>query len=122
MPSLADEEIVARVFLTKTLLSFRKNVKRCPALCCLHICTLSHTRTCRSLALTDFLVSMLVCPFFAWMTFYDQWAFFMWHHNQDPELACKIFIFVDVTCCTASILHLCAIAHDRLAARSRSNN
>ena len=58
---------------------------------------------------------MLVCPFFAWMTLDDQWYFNMKNSNHDPDVACKIFAVVDVACCTASILHLCAIAHDRLA-------
>jgi len=69
-----------------------------------------------SLAVTDFLVSMLVCPFFAWMTLDDQWYFNMKNSNHDPDVACKIFAVVDVACCTASILHLCAIAHDRYRA------
>ncbi|XP_077970260.1 5-hydroxytryptamine receptor 1A-beta-like isoform X1 [Styela clava] len=60
-----------------------------------------------SLAVTDLLVSLMVLPYAAAITFLggsnDVW--WVSHH-----VACRLFIFLDVTCCTASILHLCVIA------------
>nr|XP_018668983.1 5-hydroxytryptamine receptor 1A-like [Ciona intestinalis] len=66
-----------------------------------------------SLAMADLLVSLLVSPFSAVMTLHEFTPnlYFVGHH-----VMCQLFTFLDVTCCTASILHLCAIAHDRYTA------
>ncbi|KAF4793717.1 5-hydroxytryptamine receptor 1D [Turdus rufiventris] len=58
-----------------------------------------------SLAVTDLLVSVLVMPVSIVYTVTHTWAF--------GQLLCDIWLSSDITCCTASILHLCVIALDR---------
>ncbi|XP_007117967.2 5-hydroxytryptamine receptor 1D [Physeter macrocephalus] len=58
-----------------------------------------------SLAVTDRLVSILVMPISIAYTTTHTWSF--------GQLLCDIWLSSDVTCCTASILHLCVIALDR---------
>ncbi|XP_038614234.1 5-hydroxytryptamine receptor 1D [Tachyglossus aculeatus] len=58
-----------------------------------------------SLALTDLLVAVLVMPISIAYTVSRRWAF--------GQVLCDVWLFSDITCCTASILHLCAIALDR---------
>ncbi|XP_075871493.1 5-hydroxytryptamine receptor 1B-like [Nelusetta ayraudi] len=58
-----------------------------------------------SLALTDLLVALLVMPVSALYTAGGAWPL--------GRALCAAWLASDVTCCTASILHLCAIALDR---------
>ncbi|XP_036729851.1 5-hydroxytryptamine receptor 1D [Balaenoptera musculus] len=58
-----------------------------------------------SLAMTDLLVSTLVMPISIAYTTTHTWSF--------GQLLCDIWLSSDITCCTASILHLCVIALDR---------
>jgi len=58
-----------------------------------------------SLAIADLMVACLVMPLGAEYEVYGEW-------NLGPEL-CDFWICADVLCCTASILHLLAIAIDR---------
>ncbi|KAM9820229.1 5-hydroxytryptamine receptor 1A-beta-like [Neosynchiropus ocellatus] len=58
-----------------------------------------------SLAVTDLMVSVLVLPMAALYQILNRWTL--------GQIPCDIFIFLDVLCCTSSILHLCAIALDR---------
>ncbi|KAJ8389354.1 hypothetical protein AAFF_G00120620 [Aldrovandia affinis] len=58
-----------------------------------------------SLALTDLLVSILVMPISALYTVTHSWTL--------GQVICDIWLSSDITCCTASILHLCVIALDR---------
>ncbi|XP_015460768.3 5-hydroxytryptamine (serotonin) receptor 1A a [Astyanax mexicanus] len=58
-----------------------------------------------SLAVTDLLVSVLVLPMAALYQVLQRWTL--------GQVACDLFIALDVLCCTSSILHLCAIALDR---------
>lgn len=58
-----------------------------------------------SLAVTDLLVAMLVMPFSIVYLTQDQWLM--------GQLVCDMWLAVDITCCTCSILHLAAIAVDR---------
>lgn len=61
----------------------------------------------RSLAVADLLVSAIVVPFAACFVFREEDpSSFPWINS----IFCGVFIFLDVTCCTVSILHLCAIA------------
>ncbi|XP_076818113.1 5-hydroxytryptamine receptor 1A-like [Clavelina lepadiformis] len=69
-----------------------------------------------SLAITDLLVSLIVSPFFAFMTLH-----FFSPASDDKawmphRFVCQLLVFLDVTCCTASIFHLCVIACDRYKA------
>lgn len=61
-----------------------------------------------SLAVTDLLVATLVMPFSIVYIVKDMWIM--------GEVMCTIWLSVDITCCTCSILHLAAIAVDRYRA------
>ncbi|XP_069788173.1 5-hydroxytryptamine receptor 1D-like [Narcine bancroftii] len=58
-----------------------------------------------SLAVTDLMVSLLVMPISIVYTVSGTWSF--------GQIVCDIWLSSDITCCTASILHLCVIALDR---------
>ncbi|XP_058881840.1 5-hydroxytryptamine receptor 1E-like [Acipenser ruthenus] len=58
-----------------------------------------------SLAVTDFLVSTLVMPLSIVYIVMETWSF--------GYIICEVWLTVDMTCCTCSILHLCVIALDR---------
>ncbi|VDM23951.1 unnamed protein product [Toxocara canis] len=58
-----------------------------------------------SLAVSDLLVSILVMVFAAANDLLGYWPF--------GRVYCQIWVSCDITCCTASILNLCAIALDR---------
>ncbi|XP_069748440.1 5-hydroxytryptamine receptor 1F [Narcine bancroftii] len=61
-----------------------------------------------SLAVTDLLVAVLVMPFSIVYTVKETWIM--------GQVVCNIWLSVDITCCTCSILHLAAIALDRYRA------
>ncbi|KAJ8013000.1 hypothetical protein DPEC_G00048750 [Dallia pectoralis] len=61
-----------------------------------------------SLAVTDLLVAILVMPFSILYIQRESWVM--------GEAMCYVWLSVDVTCCTCSILHLAAIALDRYRA------
>ncbi|EPQ15067.1 5-hydroxytryptamine receptor 1F [Myotis brandtii] len=61
-----------------------------------------------SLAVTDFLVAVLVMPFSIVYIVKESWIM--------GQVVCDIWLSVDITCCTCSILHLSAIALDRYRA------
>lgn len=61
-----------------------------------------------SLAVTDLLVAALVMPISIVYIAEEMWVL-------GPAM-CHLWLGVDVTCCTCSILHLAAIAHDRYCA------
>lgn len=63
-------------------------------------------RLVASLAVTDMMVGLLVMPLSAADLIAKRWPF--------GETLCDLFITLDVLCCTSSILHLVAIALDRL--------
>uniref|UniRef100_UPI00358F7F92 5-hydroxytryptamine receptor 1F-like n=1 Tax=Myxine glutinosa TaxID=7769 RepID=UPI00358F7F92 len=65
-----------------------------------------------SLAVTDFLVAILVMPLGIVHTVSGAWLL--------GDAACQVWLSVDVACCTCSILHLCAIALDRYWAITRA--
>ncbi|XP_075873721.1 5-hydroxytryptamine receptor 1B [Nelusetta ayraudi] len=58
-----------------------------------------------SLAVTDLLVSILVMPVCVLYTVTHTWTL--------GQVVCDVWLSSDITCCTASILHLCVIALDR---------
>ncbi|XP_008047216.1 5-hydroxytryptamine receptor 1B [Carlito syrichta] len=58
-----------------------------------------------SLAVTDLLVSILVMPVSTLYTVTGRWTL--------GQAVCDFWLSSDITCCTASILHLCVIALDR---------
>ncbi|KAL7852504.1 hypothetical protein SRHO_G00182890 [Serrasalmus rhombeus] len=61
-----------------------------------------------SLAVTDLLVAVLVMPVSIIYIAEEAWVL--------GPIVCHLWLGVDVTCCTCSILHLAAIAHDRYRA------
>ncbi|XP_061547660.1 5-hydroxytryptamine receptor 1F [Phycodurus eques] len=61
-----------------------------------------------SLAVTDLLVAVLVMPVSIIYIQKETWVM--------GEVVCTIWLSVDITCCTCSILHLAAIAIDRYRA------
>ncbi|XP_053192964.1 5-hydroxytryptamine receptor 1E [Scomber japonicus] len=58
-----------------------------------------------SLAVTDFLVAVLVMPISILYISLESWSL--------GQVVCELWLSVDMTCCTCSILHLCVIALDR---------
>ena len=58
-----------------------------------------------SLAVTDLLVSILVMPISTMYTVTGRWTL--------GQVVCDFWQSSDITCCTASIMHLCVIALDR---------
>ncbi|KAM4865668.1 5-hydroxytryptamine receptor 1B [Thomomys bottae] len=58
-----------------------------------------------SLAVTDLLVSILVMPISTLYTVSGRWTL--------GQVVCDLWLSSDITCCTASIMHLCVIALDR---------
>lgn len=58
-----------------------------------------------SLAVTDFLVAVLVMPISILYMTMETWSLGL--------VVCEAWLCVDMTCCTCSILHLCVIALDR---------
>ncbi|XP_028653307.1 5-hydroxytryptamine receptor 1E [Erpetoichthys calabaricus] len=58
-----------------------------------------------SLAVTDFLVAILVMPLSIMYIIMETWSL--------GYVICEAWLSLDMTCCTCSILHLCAIALDR---------
>lgn len=58
-----------------------------------------------SLAVTDFLVALLVMPVSILYITMETWSL--------GQVVCEMWLSVDMTCCTCSILHLCVIALDR---------
>uniref|UniRef100_A0A3Q4GKZ4 5-hydroxytryptamine (serotonin) receptor 1Fa n=1 Tax=Neolamprologus brichardi TaxID=32507 RepID=A0A3Q4GKZ4_NEOBR len=61
-----------------------------------------------SLAVTDLLVAVLVMPFSIIYIQKKSWVM--------GQVVCTLWLSVDITCCTCSILHLAAIAIDRYRA------
>jgi len=61
-----------------------------------------------SLAVADLTVAVLVMPYAVFYELYGRWTF--------GWVFCYFWISCDVTCCTASILHLCVISVDRYLA------
>ncbi|XP_059212436.1 5-hydroxytryptamine receptor 1E [Centropristis striata] len=58
-----------------------------------------------SLAVTDLLVALLVMPISIIYITMETWSL--------GQVVCELWLSVDMTCCTCSILHLCVIALDR---------
>ncbi len=58
-----------------------------------------------SLAIADLSIALFVLPFCLTVEISGRW--------QYSYTACDLFIFTDVACCTASILHLCTIGLNR---------
>ncbi|KAL3307651.1 5-hydroxytryptamine (serotonin) receptor 1A, G protein-coupled [Cichlidogyrus casuarinus] len=66
-----------------------------------------------SLAIADICVSLMVMPFAVMYYWLDHWPELL------SDVVCRIWMSLDVTCCTASLLHLCLVAFDRYLAIAR---
>lgn len=61
-----------------------------------------------SLAVADLLLAILVLPFSVLEEIFGYWLF--------QREVCQIWLMIDISVCTSSILHLCAISFDRYIA------
>ena len=109
LPSVSvDQVVLVIIFSIITLLTTGGN--------CLVLAAIATNRQLRSrtnyfvfsLAVADLTVSILVMPFSVVNVLFDSWHF--------GWVFCYFWISCDVTCCTASILHLCVISMDRYLA------
>nr|XP_033791550.1 5-hydroxytryptamine receptor 1E [Geotrypetes seraphini]XP_033791551.1 5-hydroxytryptamine receptor 1E [Geotrypetes seraphini]XP_033791552.1 5-hydroxytryptamine receptor 1E [Geotrypetes seraphini]XP_033791553.1 5-hydroxytryptamine receptor 1E [Geotrypetes seraphini]XP_033791554.1 5-hydroxytryptamine receptor 1E [Geotrypetes seraphini]XP_033791555.1 5-hydroxytryptamine receptor 1E [Geotrypetes seraphini]XP_033791556.1 5-hydroxytryptamine receptor 1E [Geotrypetes seraphini]XP_033791557.1 5-h len=111
-PSVADktktvtEKMVISVTLSViTILTTLLNSAVIAAICITRKLHLPANYLICSLAVTDLLVAILVMPLSIAYIAMDTWAL--------GYVICEIWLSVDMTCCTCSILHLCVIALDR---------
>ncbi|XP_035277075.1 5-hydroxytryptamine receptor 1E [Anguilla anguilla] len=103
---LSTERMVAVVFLVAlTLLTTLMNVGVITAICTTRKLHLPANYLICSLAVTDFLVAVLVMPLSILYIARGTWSL--------GWVVCEAWLSLDMTCCTCSILHLCVIALDR---------
>ncbi|XP_058470400.1 5-hydroxytryptamine receptor 1B-like [Solea solea] len=98
----------AGVALTLALITFATTLSNAFVIATIYQSRKLHTPAnflIASLAVTDLLVSILVMPVSALYTVTHTWTL--------GQVFCDIWLSSDITCCTASILHLCVIALDR---------
>lgn len=101
----ADRMAVVTVLSLLTLLTALINGAVIIAICTTKKLHLPANYLICSLAVTDFLVALLVMPISILYITMETWSL--------GEVVCKVWVSVDMTCCTCSILHLCVIALDR---------
>uniref|UniRef100_A0A1A8CW17 5-hydroxytryptamine receptor 1B n=1 Tax=Nothobranchius kadleci TaxID=1051664 RepID=A0A1A8CW17_NOTKA len=104
-PSLAFQAALA---VTLALITFATTLSNAFVIATIYQSRKLHTPAnflIASLAVTDLLVSILVMPISALYTVCQTWTL--------GQVVCDIWLSSDITCCTASILHLCVIALDR---------
>uniref|UniRef100_A0A1A8MKQ4 5-hydroxytryptamine receptor 1B n=2 Tax=Nothobranchius TaxID=28779 RepID=A0A1A8MKQ4_9TELE len=104
-PSLAFQASLA---VTLALITFATTLSNAFVIATIYQSRKLHTPAnflIASLAVTDLLVSILVMPISALYTVCQTWTL--------GQVVCDIWLSSDITCCTASILHLCVIALDR---------
>ncbi|KAG9347404.1 hypothetical protein JZ751_004971 [Albula glossodonta] len=105
-PRPVMERMVAVVVLaTITLLTTLVNAGVITAICTTRKLHLPANYLICSLAVTDFLVAILVMPLSVLYIATETWSL--------GRVVCEAWLSVDMTCCTCSILHLCVIALDR---------
>ncbi|XP_035263328.1 5-hydroxytryptamine receptor 1E-like isoform X2 [Anguilla rostrata] len=104
--AMAAEKVAVVVCLgTLTLLTTILNGGVIAAICTTKKLHLPANYLICSLAVTDFLVAILVMPPSILYVATETWPL-------GPAI-CEAWLSLDMTCCTCSILHLCAIALDR---------
>lgn len=100
------ERMVVVVFLgVLTLITTLVNVGVIAAICTTRKLHLPANYLICSLAVTDFLVAVLVMPLSILYIARGTWSL--------GWVVCEAWLSLDMTCCTCSILHLCVIALDR---------
>ncbi|KAJ8389343.1 hypothetical protein AAFF_G00120510 [Aldrovandia affinis] len=100
-----ERTAVALLLAALTLLTALANAGVIAAICTTRKLHLPANYLICSLAVTDLLVAVLVMPLSALYIGTETWAL--------GRAACEAWLSADMTCCTCSILHLCAIALDR---------
>ncbi|KAJ8288639.1 hypothetical protein COCON_G00012980 [Conger conger] len=104
--AMAAEKVALVVFLgILTLLTTILNAGVMAAICTTKKLHLPANYLICSLAVTDFLVAILVMPLSILDVAMETWPL--------GQAVCQAWLSLDMTCCTCSILHLCAIALDR---------
>ncbi|XP_026874791.2 5-hydroxytryptamine receptor 1E isoform X1 [Electrophorus electricus] len=96
---------VVTVLVLLTLLTAIVNAAVITAICTTKKLHLPANYLICSLAVTDFLVAILVMPLSILYIAMETWCL--------GRVVCEVWLSVDMTCCTCSILHLCVIALDR---------
>lgn len=110
---MVTERLVVVFFLgVLTLLTALVNVAVIAAICTTKKLHLPANYLICSLAVTDFLVAILVMPISVVYIAVQTWTL--------GQAVCEVWLSVDMTCCTSSILHLCAIALDRFWAITKA--
>lgn len=104
--AITAEKVTVVVFLgSLTLLTTVLNGGVMAAICTTKKLHLPANYLICSLAVTDFLVAVLVMPLSILYVAMETWPL--------GQAVCEAWLSLDMTCCTCSILHLCAIALDR---------
>uniref|UniRef100_G3PF64 5-hydroxytryptamine receptor 1E n=1 Tax=Gasterosteus aculeatus aculeatus TaxID=481459 RepID=G3PF64_GASAC len=93
------------MYLLLTLLTALINAAVIAAICTTKKLHLPANYLICSLAVTDLLVALLVMPVSILYITTEMWTL--------GQVVCELWLSVDMTCCTCSILHLCVIALDR---------
>lgn len=110
---MATERLVMVVLLgILTLLTALVNMAVIAAICTTKKLHLPANYLICSLAITDFLVAILVMPISVVYITMQTWTL--------GQAICEVWLSVDMTCCTSSILHLCVIALDRFWAITKA--
>ncbi|KAJ8341947.1 hypothetical protein SKAU_G00342380 [Synaphobranchus kaupii] len=105
-PAMAAEKVAVVVFLgSLTVLTTLLNGGVMAAICTTKKLHLPANYLICSLAVTDFLVAILVMPLSILYVAVETWPL--------GQAVCEAWLSLDMTCCTCSILHLCTIALDR---------
>ncbi|XP_056337690.1 5-hydroxytryptamine receptor 1E [Danio aesculapii] len=102
---LAERLTIVALLSLLTLLTAVVNGAVIAAICTTRKLHLPANYLICSLAVTDFLVSVLVMPISILYITTEEWLLGIF--------VCEAWLSIDVTCCTCSILHLCVIALDR---------
>ncbi|XP_076872777.1 5-hydroxytryptamine receptor 1E [Brachyhypopomus gauderio] len=104
-PMVTERLAVVTVLVLLMLLTAVVNAAVITAICTTKKLHLPANYLICSLAVTDFLVAVLVMPPSILYIATETWCL--------GRVMCEVWLSVDMTCCTCSILHLCVIALDR---------
>ncbi|XP_030627709.1 5-hydroxytryptamine receptor 1E [Chanos chanos] len=102
---VTERMVVVALLGLLTLLTALVNAAVITAICTTKKLHLPANYLICSLAVTDFLVAILVMPLSILYMTMETWSL--------GQVVCEAWLSVDMTCCTCSILHLCVIALDR---------
>ncbi|XP_062406930.1 5-hydroxytryptamine receptor 1E [Sardina pilchardus] len=112
VPMVTERLVVVVLLGVLTLLTALVNIGVIAAICTTKKLHLPANYLICSLAVTDFLVALLVMPVSVVYITMETWTL--------GQAVCEVWLSVDMTCCTSSILHLCVIALDRFWAITKA--